>query len=271
MLLKVLILKGVRKTMPLKCIEFKNSTDTKPQELYFYGDIVSDSWGKWSDEDTCPQDVQDILTQIDENKPLNIYINSGGGSVFAGLAIHNMLKRCQSQKTVYVDGLAGSIASVIAFCGDKLVMPSNAFLMIHKAWTLAVGNSNDLRKTADDLDRIESGIVNVYADNLVEGVDIETIKQMMEEETWLSGQEAAKYFNIELVEGNKAAASICDLSNYKNIPKELANKVIPKPKGQPEEPKNNAEEEEKIQNAQIEEEKQREIELAKARLNLAIA
>lgn len=203
------------------CIQFKNSTDTSGQELYFYGDIVSDQCCKWSDTDTCPQDIQDILNQIDGNKPLNIYINSGGGSVFAGLAIYNMLKRCPAQKTVYVDGLAASIASVIAMAGDKIVMPSNAFLMIHKASNIAMGNADDMRKMADDLDKIDEGILNVYADNIKDGVDINDIKSMVDSEKWLTGDDAAKYFNIDVTKSNKAAASIGDLSNYKNVPQEL--------------------------------------------------
>jgi ATP-dependent protease ClpP protease subunit len=204
-----------------KCIQFKNSTDANNQELYFYGDIVSDEWSKWTDADTCPQDVQDILNQIDEKKPLNIYINSGGGSVFAGLAMYNMLKRNQCQKTVYIDGLAASIASVISMAGDKIVMPSNAFLMIHKAWNCGCGNADDMRKMASDLDKIDEGILNVYADNLKDGVDIKDIKTMVDAETWLTGEDAAKYFNVDVVKPNKAAASISNLSNYKNVPKEL--------------------------------------------------
>ncbi|PFA36786.1 Clp protease ClpP, partial [Bacillus cereus] len=70
---------------------------------------------------------------------------------------------------VYVDGVAASIASVIVLAGDRVVVPSNAFLMIHKPWTVGVGNANDLRKMAEDLDNIESGIMNVYKENLKEG------------------------------------------------------------------------------------------------------
>ncbi|WP_330594436.1 Clp protease ClpP, partial [Clostridioides difficile] len=65
---------------------------------------------------------------------MNIYINSGGGSVFAGMAIYNMLKRHEGFKTVYVDGIAASIASVIALAGDRVVIPQNAYFMIHKPW-----------------------------------------------------------------------------------------------------------------------------------------
>lgn len=202
-----------------KFIEFKNSSER--QELFFYGDIVSDSWSKWQDEDTCPQDVMDVLNQIDENKPLDIYINSGGGSVFAGIAIFNMLKRSKCFKTVHVDGIAGSIASVIAMCGDKIIMPTNAYLMIHKPWNWTAGNSNDMRKMADDLDRIEEGIINTYSEKLADGCDIEQIRQMVNEETWIVGSEASKYFKVEVFESNKAAASLSDLNCYIKVPEEL--------------------------------------------------
>jgi ATP-dependent Clp endopeptidase proteolytic subunit ClpP len=203
----------------MKYIEFKNNADT--QELYLYGDIVGDEWSKWNDADTCPQDVLNVLNQIDETKPLNIYINSGGGSVFGGLSIYNMLKRSKSYKTVYIDGLAGSIASVIAMCGDKIVIPSNAFLMIHKPLCSVDGNASDLTKMASDLDRIEEGILNVYAEKIAKDCDIETIKTMVANETWIVGSEASKYFNVEVVQSNKAVASISNLNNYNNVPKEL--------------------------------------------------
>lgn len=209
----------------INCIEFKNSIDNNNQELYFYGDIVSDAWSKWTETDTCPEDIINILSEIDENKPLNIFVNSGGGNVFAGLAIYNMLKRSKCSKTVHIDGLAGSIASVIAMCGDKIIMPSNSFLMIHNAWNIVAGNSKDLRKMADDLDKIDEGILNVYAENLIEGADINEVKQLIEDESWLTASDASKYFNIEIVQSNKAVASISNLTNYNKVPKELLTQI----------------------------------------------
>lgn len=199
--------------------EIKNQTETKA-ELLIYGDIVSSEWGKWEDTDIAPTDVRSFLDEV-KGKELDIYINSGGGSVFAGMGIYNMLKRHEGTKNVYVDGLAGSIASVIAMAGDNLYIPSNAFLMIHKAWNLSAGNADDLRKMADTLDTIDSGILNVYKDKLKDGVDIEEIKQMIANETWLTGDEAAKYFNINVIERNEAVASCSDISKFKNAPKEL--------------------------------------------------
>ncbi|MDE3838654.1 peptidase [Bacillus methanolicus] len=200
-----------------KFLEIKNQTDNSA-DLYFYGDIVSSWLGAWDDTDQYPEAIRDFLKGV-EGKNLNIYINSGGGSVFAGMAIYNMLKRHQGFKTVYVDGLAASISSVIALAGDRVIVPSNAFLMIHKPWSWSSGNANDFRKLANDLDAIEEGIMNVYAENIKEGVDIEVIRQMVQEETWLNGLEAEKYFNIEVTEPNEAVACVSDyFKNYQRIP-----------------------------------------------------
>ena len=149
---------------------------------------------------------------------LDIYINSGGGSVFSGMSIYNILSRYKGNKTVYVDGLAGSIASVIAMAGDKIVMPKNSFLMIHKPLCMVGGNANDFRKMADTLDTIEQGIINVYATKLKDGANIDDIKSMVNNETWLTGEQAQQYFNIEVSEANNAIAFIRknDFQNYLN-------------------------------------------------------
>ena len=105
-------------------LQIKNQTDTSA-DLHFYGDIVSSWWGAWDDADQYPEKVKDFLDEA-KGKDLNIYVNSGGGSVFAGMAIYNMIKRHQGHKTVYVDGLAGSIASVIALLVIKLL-----YLVMH--------------------------------------------------------------------------------------------------------------------------------------------
>ena len=192
-------------------------------ELHFYGEIVSDEWEKWSDLDTCPEDVLNYLSKIENSKELDIYINSGGGSVFAGLGIYNILKRHKGRKTVYVDGLAGSIASIIAMVGDEIIVPSNSFIMIHKPLCGVCGNANDMREMADTLDRIEEGLINTYKTKLKDNVDIETIKAMVNAETWLTGVEASKYFNITVTEANKMIAKVDTnlLNSYKNVPENL--------------------------------------------------
>lgn len=201
----------------MKVINFKNKANKTVGKLEikningnssirFDGDIVDSDWDKWNDTDSCPSDVLEALNGLTGD--LDIYINSGGGSVFSGMSIYNILSRYKGNKTVYVDGLAGSIASVIAMAGDKIVMPKNSFLMIHKPLCMVGGNANDFRKMADTLDTIEQGIINVYATKLKDGANIDDIKSMVNNETWLTGEQAQQYFNIEISEANNAIAFI---------------------------------------------------------------
>lgn len=206
------------------CFEVKNETSTSA-DLYFYGDIVSDWWGAWQEEDQYPEAIKNFLS-AQQGKSLNIYINSGGGSVFAGIAIYNMIRRFAETHAVqvYVDGLAGSIASVIAFAGNTPPkIPSNAFLMIHNPYALIEGNAAELRKMADDLEVITDGILNVYMQHVKEGVTEDQIRALMDGETWMTGQEAAEYFNTETTESvaEIVAAEGGYIARSKNIPKDL--------------------------------------------------
>lgn len=202
-------------------IYIKNSTETTA-DLYFYGDIVSDWSGAWQDEDQYPDSIKNFLIKH-SGKDLNIHINSGGGSVFAGIAIYNMLKRSGGYKRVYIDGVAASIASVIALAGDEIIMPKSSMLMIHKPWTQVQGNATDITKIANDLEEIEKSILAVYEENIKTNVSIEKIKDMLEKETWLTAEDASKYFNNITIESDLISAS-CKSSyfkNYSNIPKNI--------------------------------------------------
>jgi ATP-dependent Clp protease protease subunit len=228
-----------------KLITVKNLTD-QSADLYIYGEIVDNTDWKWDETDVMPDDVLKALNQVEGLKNLNIYINSPGGSVFAGLAIYNMLKRNKAHKTVYVDGVAASIASVIALAGDTINIPSNAFMMIHKPWTIAMGDSNFFKKVAKELDDIESGVMNIYKDNLKDGVELETIQQMVDDETWLNGEKAADYFNVEVIESKSIAACASEfLNRYNKTPNKLVSK---EPSTDPPEPQIDEEENLKWQN-----------------------
>ncbi|MGL5459004.1 MAG: head maturation protease, ClpP-related [Cetobacterium sp.] len=203
-------------------LEIKNQTENSA-DLFFYGDIVSSSWESWwEDEAKCPQDITDFLKEVENTQDLNIYINSGGGSVFAGIAIYNLLKRHPGNKTVHVDGLAASIASVIAMAGDKIVIPSNAQLMIHKPSCYSAGNSEDFRKTADILDNAQKAITAIYMENVKEGVTEDQITELINNESWFVGSEAANYFDIEVEEQSELVACTSEYFNkYKNTPEKL--------------------------------------------------
>lgn len=202
----------------------KNLTSSSA-DLYIYGEIVNNTDWKWDESDVMPEDVLNALNQINNLSEVNIYINSPGGSVFAGLAIYNMLSRNKAKKIVHVDGVAASIASIIALAGDEINIPSNAFMMIHKPLVGMYGNATDLRKAADDLDALEEGLMNVYTENLVEGVEADTIRDMLQNETWLNGNEVAKYFNVKVTEAKNYVASAVDyLNKYEKTPKTLIRK-----------------------------------------------
>lgn len=180
------------------------ASDEKTGELILYGDISASTW--WGDEIT-PQQFKSDLDALGDIENLNIFINSGGGDVFAGQAIHSMLKRHAAFKTVYIDGLAASIASVIAMVGDKIVMPKNASMMIHNAWAITTGNKDDLRKMADDLEKVDAGIVATYVEKT--GLDEAEVIELMDAETWFTAAEAVeKGFADEMEDAKKIAASI---------------------------------------------------------------
>lgn len=203
--------------MSKKYWEFKNKTSNEA-DLYLYIQIASWGGGYAAHSAQSFKQELDDLGQIDT---LNIYINSPGGDVFEGNTIMNMLKRKKCTKNVYVDGLAASIASVIAMAGDKIIMPSNAMMMIHNAWTYVAGNSNELRKLADDLDKVNSSIRQVYLDKAGDKLDEETLITLMDNETWLTAQECYDYGLCDVVGEDTNIAAKFDLnilSNYKNIP-----------------------------------------------------
>ena len=173
-------------------------------ELTLYGDISDASW--WGDEVT-PAQFKDDLDALGDVSELDIYINSGGGDVFAGIAIYNMLRRHPARKVVRVDGLAASIASVIAMAGEEIVMAENAMMMIHEAWANVSGNKRELRKVAEELERIDGILAFTYTAR--SGGEEKDIKAMLEAETWMTAKEAvAKGFADRVEPGLKAAASV---------------------------------------------------------------
>lgn len=204
-----------------------NQTDSEAK-LYFYGDICLDTWqSEWYPEDKAPQDVVDFLNEITAKK-LIVYINSGGGSVYGGIAIYNILKRFNMEKVAYIDGIAASIASVIPFACDRVIALSGSQIMIHKPWSIVDGNSDDFRKEADALDNCQNAIIDIYEEHLKEGITREQITEMVNRETWMTGAEAAEYFNIEVEKGNTAVASMSDyFDKYKNLPESLKKSKSP--------------------------------------------
>ena len=207
-----------------------NINSSENAELFFYGDIVSDTWDRWKWEDTCPDDVKDLIDNIGD-KNIDIHINSPGGNVFAGFAIYNLLKNTKGKKTVYIDGVAASIASVIAMVGDEIVMPENAFLMIHKPSISLLGaNATELAESIELLDKLEKGIIATYLTKANSDVTEERLSEMLAAETWLSASEASEIFDAINVSGAVQAVAKMNFGNYKNyknIPEQFKNEAKP--------------------------------------------
>ncbi len=194
-------------------------------DIFIYGDIVS---YQWDETDTSAASFKKELDDAGDVDTINLYINSPGGSVFEGVAIYNILKRHKAKVNVHVDALAASIASVIAMAGDTIFMPKNSMMMIHNPWTWAYGNAAELRKVADDLDRIGQSVKQTYLQKAGDKLTEEKLQEMLDAETWLSADEAYEYGLCDVVlEASQIAASISDewFSKYKNVPKELKNQV----------------------------------------------
>jgi len=190
--------------------------------ITMYGDISDVSW--FGDEITPTLFKQD-LDDMGDISELEIHINSGGGDVFAGFAIYNMIKRHKAHKTVYVDGLAASIASLIAMAGDTVVMPRNSMMMIHKAWSMVAGNADELRKMADTLEGIDAILCSSYEGKT--GLGAEEIEEMLSNETWMSGEEAVEKGFADVLEEDVAIAASIDkkfLDRYHNVPETLNNR-----------------------------------------------
>lgn len=158
---------------------------------------------------------------MDELRPyrgqdLSIRINSPGGSVFDGLAIYNAIKRHKGNKTVTIDGIAASIASVIAMAGDQIVMPSNAMMMIHDPSAFCIGTAQDMRVMAEALDRIKGSLVTAYTEKSEQ--ESQTVEEMMNEEVWLSADEAHALGFCDRIEEAAPFEASFDLSRFKNTP-----------------------------------------------------
>jgi len=119
---------------------------------------------------------------------VDVEINSPGGDVFAGLAIYNGLRASGKKINVKVLGLAASAASLVAMAGDTIEMPENAFMMIHNPWGFAMGGADEMRNTADVLDKIGTGLVSTYAKRT--GKTDQEITALLDAETWMTAQEA---------------------------------------------------------------------------------
>lgn len=187
-------------------------------EIFIYGQIGK-NW--WDDSGVGAKDFITDLKALGNVKTIDLRVNSEGGSVFEGLAIYNTLKSHPAEINGYVDGLAASIASVLLMACDKVIMPENALMMIHNPTGEVYGEAEDMRKMADALEKVKSGILSAYRDKT--GLDDEEVSSLMNEETYMLAAEALEKGFIDEVSGAVKIAANLDFSKFKNMPEEIKN------------------------------------------------
>ena len=198
---------------------FKVANEEERATVYIYGTIGED----WNPEDE--NRAKAFAQTLDElsPKPLDLRIDSPGGSVFEGFAIASAIRRYEGETHAYIDGLAASAASYIALMADKVTMHDFSMFMIHNAWGICVGNREDMREMADRLEQIDGAIAGViYARSHME---LDEVKEAMNAETWYAGPEALEAgFCDEVIETGERIAACIDRSladKYRNVPEFL--------------------------------------------------
>ena len=199
--------------------EIKNKTDKS--EIWIYEEIGENFW---DGSGITAKAFQKELSGIKASQ-IDLHINSPGGLVFDGITIFNLIKQHPATVTTYIDGLAASIASVIALAGDKVVMAENALFMIHKASGMVYGNSDDMRGFAKKLDKVNTSIASTYISKT--GKDEAEINEMMKVESWLSAQDALGLGFIDEISGEVSIAAyakfvpVMQKAQYQHIPDEI--------------------------------------------------
>lgn len=202
---------------------FQMKATNNVAQIDIFGDIVSE---KWFDEETSATSFRDALKELGDVSTINLSINSGGGSVFDGIAIYNMLKSHKATVNVYVEGLAASIASVIAMAGDTITMRSGSMMMVHMPWTLSQGNAEEMRRTADTLEKTGDSIVDIYSERT--GISPDDIRNIMNDETWLSAEEAVEQGWATKLDKKEAVMNSVPkeiLGRFSNVPKNVLARV----------------------------------------------
>jgi len=163
-------------------------------------------------------DVSNLVQLLAAEPERNVYarINSPGGDVFDGLALFNALKSHRGRVTTRIEGLAASMASVIAMAGDEVQAHKSAMLMIHEPWVFAAGDQHELRDIAEVLGKISGNLLNIYYEKA--GAGKRQLRQEMEDETWFTAEEAKTRNLIDTVLDEPVEKTAFDLSMFNHAP-----------------------------------------------------
>lgn len=185
-----------------------------PNELFVY-DVIGEGF---FEAGVTAKGVRDELAKFDKKRPISVHVNSPGGDVFEGVAIRTQLAEWKAGVNVFVDGLAASAASYIATVGDTVTMAAGSMLMIHDPWSFVVGNSAEMLKASETLDKIADNLVAAYVAK--SGQSAESVREAMRAETWYTADEAVAFglADAEEKELKAAAFAIPEAFGYKAPP-----------------------------------------------------
>lgn len=189
-------------------------------EIWLYDQIGESFWG----DGISAKTFQKELAALGRITTLNVRINSPGGDVFDGLAIYNQLKTHPARVVVDVDGLAASIASVIAMAGDEVRMAANSMMMIHNPHGMAVGDASEMQRVAALLQQVKGSLSDTYAART--GQQKDQLNAWMDDETWMSAETAVQYgFADAVTNAQQVSASFNLLKNFRNVPDALRRRM----------------------------------------------
>lgn len=195
------------------------------KDFYILGTFVNSTDQRFAEEDICPQIFKKAISNLESGDEFVLHMNSVGGDVFAGFTIANMIKDLEKKgvkTTCIVEGLAASIASVVACACSRIKMYSNSFLMVHRCWSIVQGNSQDLRKEAETMEKIDSQIVGFYQSHFTMTRD--ELMDLIDRESWISGEEISNYhFDAELLPSEMQYKIAAKLQDFSNVPKRILN------------------------------------------------
>ena len=186
--------------------EIKSENDSA--DIYLY-----DAIGGWFG--IVAEDFVRDLAEVDA-KTINLHINSPGGDVFDARAIHSAIRNHPAHVTAHIDGLAASAATYVALAADTVKMAEGSFFMIHNAWTLALGDKNDMIETAALLEKIDQTISKDYQNKT--GLDADNINDFMDAESWFTAYEALEHGFIDEIAESGTVDNKYNLSAYENAP-----------------------------------------------------
>jgi len=193
--------------------KFRCQQNGDSAEVWIYAEI-GEGWG-WG---ISAKDFADEINALDVSE-MTVHINSPGGDVFDGVAMHTVLKRHKAAVTVTIDGLAASAASLVAMAGDNIEIAQGAFVMVHHPWTFGMGNASEFREIADQLEKIGESLVRIYAERTD---NTETrVREWLDAETWMDSDEAVSNGFADALTDQPAIAASVDKRLFAHAPDRL--------------------------------------------------